>query len=286
MKDKIEQIEISDIDTFKNHPFRVNQDESFNELIESIKANGLINPIVVRRKGKRYELISGHRRKEVMELLGNEYISAIVKDLSDDEATIEMVDSNIYRDKILPSEKAFAYKMKFDAIKHQGKRCGPEVQKLNSTESIGKSYGESEKNVRRYIRLTNLIPDILKLVDNTVLYDKKTHLTMGIKPAVELSYLNKDEQQLVYETIKYSDSTPSHAQAIKIKELSKAKELNFNSLEEIMSQNKGIQNETISFNKNKIESALPIELMQRDKRYIEEYIIKAINYYNKKQKEL
>ncbi|MBE6161856.1 MAG: ParB/RepB/Spo0J family partition protein, partial [Firmicutes bacterium] len=278
MKDKIEQIEISDIDTFKNHPFRVKPDESFYELVESIKNNGLLNPIVVRKKGDRYELISGHRRKEVMELLGNEYINAIVKDLSDDEATIEMVDSNIYRDKILPSEKAFAYKMKFDAIKHQGKRSGPEVQKLNSTEVIGKSSGESEKNVRRYIRLTNLIPDILKLVDNTVLYDKKTHLTMGIKPAVELSYLNKDEQQLVYETIKYIDATPSHAQAIKIKELSKAKELNFNSLEEIMSQNKGIQNETISFNKNKIESALPIELMQRDKRYIEEYIIKAINY--------
>ena len=281
MKDKIEQIEISDIDTFKNHPFRVKQDESFYELVESIKNNGLLNPIVVRKKGNRYELISGHRRKEVMELLGNEYINAIVKDLSDDEATIEMVDSNIYRDKILPSEKAFAYKMKLDAIKHQGKTSGTGCHKSRDTIS-----NESGRQIQNYVRLTNLIPDILKLVDNTVLYDKKTHLTMGIKPAVELSYLNKDEQQLVYETIKYIDATPSHAQAIKIKELSKAKELNFNSLEEIMSQNKGIQNETISFNKNKIESALPIELMQRDKRYIEEYIIKAINYYNKKQKEL
>ena len=281
MKNKIEQIEISDIDTFKNHPFRVNQDESFNELLDSISKNGLLNPIIVRKKDNRYELISGHRRKEAMELLGNEYISAIVKDLSDDEATIEMVDSNIYREKVLPSEKAFAYKMKLDAIKHQGKTSGTGCQK--SRDIIGV---ESGRQIQNYVRLTYLIPDILKLVDNTVLYDKKTHLTMGIKPAVELSYLNKDEQQLVYETIKYSDSTPSHAQAIKIKELSKTKELNFNSLEEIMSQNKGIQNETISFNKNKIESALPIELMQRDKRYIEEYIIKAINYYNKKQKEI
>lgn len=281
MKDNIVKIKISEIDRFMNHPFRVNQDESFNELIESIKNNGLLNPIIVRKKNNRYELISGHRRKEVMELLGKEYIEAIIKDLNDDEATIEMVDSNIYREKVLPSEKAFAYKMKLDAIKHQGKRSGTGCQK--SRDIIGL---ESGRQIQNYIRLTNLIPEILKLVDDTVLYNKKNLLTMGIKPAVELSYLNKDEQQLVYETIKYCSLTPSHAQTIKIRELSKSKELNFNTLDEIMSQNKGNQNETISFNKSKIESALPIELLQRDKKYIEKYIIEALNYYFSYKKNL
>lgn len=175
MKDNIVKIKISEIDRFMNHPFRVNQDESFNELIESIKNNGLLNPIIVRKKNNRYELISGHRRKEVMELLGKEYIEAIIKDLNDDEATIEMVDSNIYREKVLPSEKAFAYKMKLDAIKHQGKRSGTGCQK--SRDIIGL---ESGRQIQNYIRLTNLIPEILKLVDDTVLYNKKNLLTMGI----------------------------------------------------------------------------------------------------------
>ncbi|MGN1268816.1 MAG: ParB/RepB/Spo0J family partition protein [Candidatus Aphodocola sp.] len=276
MNDTFVQIKIIDIDNFKNHPFKVTHDNSFNELLDSIEKSGLLNPIVVRKKKNRYELISGHRRKEAMELLGKEYISAIIKELNDDEATIQMVDSNIYREKILPSEKAYAYKMKLDAIKHQGKTSGTGCQK--SRDIIGV---ESGRQIQNYIRLTYLIPDILKLVDNTVLYDKRNSLTMGIKPAVELSYLNKDEQQLVYETIKYTNSTPSHSQAILIKKLSKSKDLNFNTLEEILSQNKGNQNETISFNKNKIEQVLPVELVQRDKRYIEEYIINAIIFYNK-----
>lgn len=280
MSDEIIQIEISDIDSFKNHPFKITHDDSFNELLDSIEKNGLLNPIVVRKKKNRYELISGHRRKEAMELLGNRYINAIIKELNDDEAIIQMVDSNIYREKILPSEKALAYKMKLDAIKHQGKTSGTGCQK--SRDIIGV---ESGRQIQNYIRLTYLIPDIMKLVDNTILYDKRNRLTMGIKPAVELSYLNRDEQQLVYETIKYSGSTPSHSQAILIKKLSKSKELNFNTLEEILSQNKGNQNEKITFNKSKIEQVLPLELLQRDKRYIEEYIIKAIICYNKETKE-
>ena len=280
MSDEIIQIEISDIDSFKNHPFKITHDDSFNELLDSIEKNGLLNPIVVRKKKNRYELISGHRRKEAMELLGNRYINAIIKELNDDEAIIQMVDSNIYREKILPSEKALAYKMKLDAIKHQGKTSGTGCQK--SRDIIGV---ESGRQIQNYIRLTYLIPDIMKLVDNTILYDKRNRLTMGIKPAVELSYLNRDEQQLVYETIKYNGSTPTHSQAILIKKLSKSKELNFNALEEILSQNKGNQNEKITFNKSKIEQVLPLELLQRDKRYIEEYIIKAIICYNKETKE-
>lgn len=275
-------IKLSDIDSFKNHPYKIDKDNSFNELVDSIRKNGLLNPIIVReKKNGRYEMISGHRRKLALETLGEKEIKANVKDLTDDEATILMVDSNITRDIILPSEKAYAYKMKNDAIKHQGKKTsGPEVQK---------SEEESDRNIRRYIRLTHLIPELLDLVDNSVIHDKRTYLTMGIKPAVELSYLNKDEQELVYAGITYNDLTPSHGQAIKIKELSKNKELNYDSLEDILIQNKGNQNEKISFNKEKIESVLPLNLLNRDKRYIEKYIIDAIVKYkelNLKQDDL
>ena len=258
----LERIKLSDIDNFKNHPYKVENDESLEELKESIKTSGLLNPIIVRPKENgRYEMISGHRRKLALELLGEKEVNATVKELSDDEATILMVDSNISRERILPSEKAKAYKMKYDAMKQQGKKVsGPEVQN---------SEIESDRNIRRYIRLTNLIPELLELVDNSVTHDKRTFLTMGIKPAVELSYLNKDEQELVYASITYNDLTPSHGQAIQIRELSKNKKLDYDSLENILTQNKGNQNEKISFNKEKIESVLPLDLLKRDKRYIE-----------------
>lgn len=276
------KIKLSEIDSFKNHPYKVERDESFNELMGSIKSNGLLNPLIVRPKENgKYEMISGHRRKLALELLGEKEVSVNIKELSDEEATILMVDSNITRERILPSEKALAYKMKYDAIKHQGKKTsGPEVRKLED---------ESERNIRRYIRLTHLIPELLELVDNSVIHDKRTYLTMGIKPAVELSYLNKDEQELVYAGITYNDLTPSHGQAIKIRELSKNKQLDYDSLEEILTQNKGNQNEQISFNKEKIESVLPIGLANRDKRYIEKYIINAIVKYkefNQKEEEM
>lgn len=276
------KIKLSEIDSFKNHPYKVERDESFNELMDSIKSNGLLNPLIVRPKENgKYEMISGHRRKLALELLGEKEVSVNIKELSDEEATILMVDSNITRERILPSEKALAYKMKYDAIKHQGKKTsGPEVRKLED---------ESERNIRRYIRLTHLIPELLELVDNSIIHDKRTYLTMGIKPAVELSYLNKDEQELVYAGITYNDLTPSHGQAIKIRELSKNKQLDYDSLEGILTQNKGNQNEQISFNKEKIESVLPIGLANRDKRYIEKYIINAIVKYkefNQKEEEM
>ena len=278
----LERIKLSDIDNFKNHPYKVENDESLEELKESIKTSGLLNPIIVRPKENgRYEMISGHRRKLALELLGEKEVNATVKELSDDEATILMVDSNISRERILPSEKAKAYKMKYDAMKQQGKKVsGPEVQN---------SETESDRNIRRYIRLTNLIPELLELVDNSITHDKRTFLTMGIKPAVELSYLNKDEQELVYASITYNDLTPSHGQAIQIRELSKNKKLDYDSLENILTQNKGNQNEKISFNKEKIESVLPLDLLKRDKRYIEKYIINAIVKYkelNLKEKDL
>ena len=269
---KKQKILLSKIDSFKDHPFHVNNDESLKELANSIKENGLYTPLTVRLKEDgRYELISGHRRKAAMELLGITETEAYVKELTDEEATNEMVDSNMYREKILPSEKAFAYKMKYDAIKHQGKKTsGHDVQKLDD---------KSDRNIRRYIRLTNLIPELLQLVDDTVLKDKRTALTMGLLPAVELSYLNKEEQKLVYMGITYEDLTPSHGQAKQLRKLSNEGNITFDSVEEILCKSKGNQQEQISFNKERIEKVLPTELLKRDKRYIEQYIIKAIENY-------
>ena len=273
---KKQKILLSKIDSFKDHPFHVNSDESLKELANSIKENGLYTPLTVRLKEDgRYELISGHRRKAAMELLGITETEAYVKELADEEATIEMVDSNMYREKILPSEKAFAYKMKYDAIKHQGKKTsGHDVQKLDD---------KSDRNIRRYIRLTNLIPELLQLVDDTVLKDKRTALTMGLLPAVELSYLNKEEQKLVYMGITYEDLTPSHGQAKQLRKLSNEGNITFDSVEEILCKSKGNQQEQISFNKERIEKVLPTELLKRDKRYIEQYIIKAIENYKQQE---
>jgi len=282
MKDNLVKINLNEIDSFEGHPFLVNKDDSLKELVHSIKLNGLLNPMIVRKKDNgRYEMISGHRRKAALEILGISESDVIVKELNDDEATIFMVDSNMYRETILPSERAFAYKMKMDAMKHQGKTTSdPQGPKLSS-EIVGKKLGDSATNVKRYIRLTYLIPELLKLVDETVLKTNKDGLTMGIKPAVELSYLGYAEQKLVLGVIEYSLVTPSHAQTIKIRKLAKEKKLDFNTLEKLLDEKKGNQNEQIAFNKNKIENVLPNNIKKRDKRYIEQYIIKAIIEYSK-----
>ena len=283
----IVKIKLSEIDTFEKHPFQVNKDDSLKELVLSIKNNGLLNPVTLRKKKDgRYEMISGHRRKAAMELNGDLEIDAYIKELNDNEAVIEMVDSNMYREKILPSEKTFAYKMKLDAIKHQGRTSATEYPKL-STSLIGEQYGDESSTVKNYIRLTNLIPELLSLVDNTVKYDKRTYITMGMKPAVELSYLNKEEQRLIFNYIEYEEKTPSHAQTKIIRGLSKKKELDFNSLDKLLHQNKGNQNEQISFNKEKILEVVPIEYRSRDKRYLEQYVIEAIvHYQNCKKKNI
>lgn len=286
MKDNLVKINLNDIDSFEGHPFSVNKDDSLKELVHSIKLNGLLNPMIVRKKDNgRYEMISGHRRKTALEILGISESEVIIKELNDDEATIFMVDSNMYRETILPSERAFAYKMKMDAMKHQGKTTSdPQGPKLSS-EIVGKKLGDSATNVKRYIRLTYLIPELLKLVDETVLKTNKDGLTMGIKPAVELSYLGYAEQKLVLGVIEYSLVTPSHAQTIKIRKLAKEKKLNFDALEKLLDEKKGNQNEQIAFNKNKIENVLPNNIKKRDKRYIEQYIIKAIIEYSKQNTE-
>ena len=191
---EIIKIKISEIDDFKDHPYKVELGDELNDLVESIKLNGLLVPIVVRRKeDNRYELLSGHRRKKVYEILGLEEIGAIVKDLNDDEAIIFMVDSNMYREKLLPSEKAFSYKMKMEAIKHQGKILGHYDTKLRSDEKIAKNSNDSARQIQRYIRLTYLIPELLEIVDNSGKLKDKPNLTMGLLPAVELSFLSKHE---------------------------------------------------------------------------------------------
>lgn len=279
MKEVI-KIKLNNIDDFENHPFQVRNDESLKELTDSIRENGLLNPLVVRKKQNgKYEMLAGHRRKLALELNGITEADCYIKELDDNEATIYMVDSNIYRNKILPSEKAFAYKMKLEAIKHQGKRNSSTqiVQKLNSVELLAKVGGESREQVRRYIRLTYLIPELLEIVDDTVKYDKRIYLTMGLTTAVELSYLNKDEQKLLYNTIIYEDLIPSYAQAIRIRKLSQKDKL---TLEKILDEKKGNQNDRISFNKEKIEAVLPKDLLKRDKRYIEQYVIEAIENFN------
>ena len=271
------KILIKDIVPFKDHPFRIEEDDAMKSLIESINTSGLINPVIVRQKNDKYEMISGHRRLKAMELLGESEIEATIKELTDDEATILMVDSNCQRERMLPSERAFAYKMKLDAIKHQGKVTSRhDGAKLRSADNISE---ESARQVQRYVRLTYLIPELLYIVDDTFKYGKNRLLTMGLLPAVELSYLTKDEQKLVYAEIQYTETTPTHGQAKRLRELSKNKELDDEKVEAILDEKIGIQNERITFNRDKIVKELPYELTKRDKRYIEDYIVKAIQSY-------
>ena len=285
---EIIKININEIDDFNNHPFKVEEGSELDDLVDSIKRNGLLIPIIVRKKeDNRYELLSGHRRKKVYEILGLKVIDAIIKNLNNDEATIYMVDSNMYREKILPSEKAFAYKMKMEAIKHQGKTSCHNGTKLRSDEILSQKSNDSARQIQRYIRLTYLIKELLDIVDNTVKLKDKHKLTIGLLPAVELSYLSKQEQQVVYSVITYQDVTPSHSQAIRIKKLSVKQMITFDEVEKILLEQKRNQHEQISFNKSKIMSVLPFNLATRDKRYIERYIIEAIILYkNTNQRKL
>ena len=281
-------LKFKDIDAFKNHPFIVIENEEIMLLADSIERNGLLNPLVVREKeNKRYEMISGHRRKLAMELNGMDEAECIVLNLNDDEATIMMVDSNIYREKVLPSEKAFAYKMKYEAMKHQGKKeTSPQVvaKSKRSDELLGKLNNESKETVRRYIRLTKLIPEILSMVDNMFKGQKKDELRMSFTVAVDISYLTIEEQKLLYNTMTYLWATPSLHQSRNIKKLSEEKLLDFASLEEILSEEKGNQKEKISFNKERIESVLPKSILKKEKKEIEKYIIEAIKEYKNKTK--
>ncbi|MBR1386034.1 MAG: ParB/RepB/Spo0J family partition protein [Bacilli bacterium] len=275
MKEEIVELNVKDISDFPKHPFKINNDLNYEELKNSIIESGILVPTIVRKKDDgKYEMLSGHRRKKICEEQGIKKIPCIVKDISDEEATILMVDSNLQRDKILPSEKAMAYKMKYEAMKSMT----PSVSDKRKDEILGEQVGESREQIRRYIRLNNLIPELLQLVDDTVLKDKRSALTMGLRPAVELSYLSKDDQELVYEEITYEDLTPSHVQAKRIRELGEKGELDSDVLESIFLEQKPNQAKRLSFNEERIRKVLPKDI--KDYK-IEDFIIKAIESYSK-----
>lgn len=268
-KEKIEELELSLLDTFKNHPFKVINNEDLSKLKESINVNGVLEPIIVRKKDDRYEIISGHRRKYASELLGLKTIPCIIRDMTDDEATIYMVDSNMHRETILPSEKAKAYKMKLDALSHQGKSLGQLVPKQDSRDKVGEEAGESGRQVNRFIRLNELIPELLDKVDNK---------EIAFNPAVEISYLTKSEQEMLLEAMDYSDATPSHAQTIILKKLSQDGKLTNEKIMDMMSEEKPNQKSKIKISEDKLRSAIPKSV--RVDNY-EDFIFKAIDYYSK-----
>ena len=272
---RIYDIPIDLIDDFPDHPFKVNQDEDMKLLAASIKEQGLITPVTLRPKDDgRYEMVSGHRRKEACKLVGLTTIKADVRELSKDESIILMVESNLQRSVILPSEKAFSFKMRLEAMKRQGKRNDltsvPAAQKSKvSREVLGDIVGESQDNIRRYIRLTELITPLLDLVDRG---------NIALRPAVELSYLSKEEQRMVYENILNYDCTPSHAQTIRMKKFSKDGKLTDAVIEAIMREEKPNQAEKIHIPLAQLRKYIPDNISYDDTR---EYILQALKFYKK-----
>ena len=271
---EIQEIPIHLIDDFPGHPFQIRMDEDMDQLVESIRQNGVITPVTLRPKSDgRYELVSGHRRKKACELAGLKTIKAEVKNLSREEAIIFMVDSNLQRTRILPSEKAFSYKMRLEAMNHQGKRyditLSPMGTKLRSDEELAQKTGDSRNQIQRYIRLTYLLPELLDMVDEG---------RIAFRPAVEISYLTKDEQKDLLETIRYEDATPSLAQAIKMKEFSQAGKLNADVILSIMCEKKPNQKEKYVLKAEKLKPYLPQNITPQQ---TEDYILKALEYYHR-----
>lgn len=286
---RVEEIPIDLIDDFPNHPYKVRMDDSMARLIESVSEHGVLEPALVRPKSDgRYEMVAGHRRKEASIHAQIPVMRCIVQDMTDDQAVIIMVDSNLHREEILPSEKAFAYRMKLDAMKRQGKRTDltsdPVGQKLRgrySVEVLAEEAAESKSQVQRYIRLTYLIPSLLELVDNSVLKEKGT-MQIALRPAVELSYLTEQEQQELYDTITTEDCTPSHAQAIKMRQFSQNGRLNMDVILSIMQEEKPNQKEQFKMPKDRISKYFPPGTPTQK---IEDTIVKALELYRKRQRE-
>jgi len=286
-RETVRDIPLEEISDFPNHPFKVRMDESMMEMVDSVKQYGVLVPALVRPKPDGgYEIIAGHRRRKASELAEKQTLSCIVRDMTDDEATIVMVDSNLQREQILPSEKAFAYKMKLEAMKRQGKRTdltlSPVATKLDTAAILGQQSGESRDQVFRYIRLTHLIPEILDLVDNSVLKEKDI-LQIALRPAVELSYLTEKEQQDLFEIMESEDCTPSHAQAIKMRQFSQEGRLDANVLLSIMQEEKPNQVEQFKMPKERISKffspGTPAKKM-------EDTIVKALELYRKRQRDM
>jgi len=273
-KEEIINLPLSKLSPFENHPFKVTQDDDFQKLIDSIKENGILIPAVARPKGDSYELISGHRREFACRMLGIDTMPVLVRELSDDQAVIAMTDSNVQRENILPSEKAFAYKMKMDAVKRQAGRP------KNNSSQVGTKYradvlvaqntGDSRNQVQRYIRLTELIPQLLNMVD-----EKK----IAFNPAVELSYLPKEQQVTLLSAMEAEQSTPSLSQAQKFKSMSADGSLTEDSMMELMREQKSNQKELVKIPYDKVKSIIKRDLSPKE---LEEFIIKAVADYQKK----
>ena len=268
LKPKVEEIALDLIDGFENHPFSVKDDEDMQNLVKSISENGVLVPCLARENGERYELISGHRRKAACKLLGITTLPIIIKDMTREEAIITMVDSNIQREHILPSEKAFAYKMKMDALSHQGKTSTQVVSKLRSNEKVGEDSGESRETVRRYIRLTYLNKQLLDMVDEG---------RIAFTPAVELSYLNEIEQQDLAEMISQCDATPNLSQACRLKAISQEKGLTPEEISAIMTEKKANQKPMFKIHYEKLQAVAP-KIKEND---FEAFVIEACKRHYK-----
>ena len=275
---KIRDIPISEIDEFPDHPFKVLMDEDMEQLVESIKRNGVMTPATVRLKEDgRYELISGHRRKKACELAELETLKCEVKELTRDEAIIVMVESNLQRSVILPSEKAFAYKMRLEAMNRQAGRPSkdnltPMVSDLDTTrtnEKLGKEVGESREQIRRYIRLTELVPEILQMVDER---------QIAFRPAVEISYLTEEQQYTLLEAMEYNDATSSLAQAIKMKKYNQDGKLTSEVIQSIMEEEKPNQKEKPAFRDERITKLIPKTVPRGQET---DFVVKALEFYNR-----
>ena len=281
-RESVREIPLEEISDFPNHPFKVKMDESMADMAESVKQYGVLVPALVREKPEGgYEMIAGHRRKMASELAEKKEIPCIVRNLTNDEAIIIMVDSNLQREQILPSEKAFAYKMKLDAMKRQGKRTDltsePVAWKLKGKESaeiLGQQVGESKDTVRRYIRLTELITPILDMVDSG---------KIAIRPAVELSYLPKEQQTILLDTMQLEDCTPSHAQAIKMRKFADEGRLNEDVILSILSEEKGNQKEQFRMPKERISRYFSPGTPAKQ---MEDTIVKALELYRKRERSM
>lgn len=282
--DVVLDLPLDQIGDFPNHPFKVRQDEAMMEMMESVQLHGVLVPGLVRQLADgSYQMVSGHRRKLASRLAGLDTLPCIVRDLTDDEAIIVMVDSNLQRERVLPSEKAFAYKMKLEAMRRQGKRTDltstPVVEKLKGKDAlssaiIGKAAGDSYEQVRRYIRLTYLLPEILEMVDDS---------KIAFRPAVELSYLAEKEQRILYDAMGHADCTPSLAQAIKMKSFSREGKLTEAVIRSIMAEEKPNQKEQFRIPKERISKYFKPGTPART---MEDTIIKALDYYRKRQREM
>ncbi|NBJ04244.1 ParB/RepB/Spo0J family partition protein [Lachnospiraceae bacterium] len=271
---KIREIPIAEIDEFPDHPFKVLMDEDMEQLVDSVRRSGVMTPATVRQKEDgRYELISGHRRKKACELAGLETLKCEIKELTRDEAIIVMVESNLQRTTILPSEKAFAYKMRLEAMDRQGQRVDltstPVVSKSRSNEELADRVGESREQIRRFIRLTELVPEILQMVDER---------QIAFRPAVEISYLSEEQQYTLLEAMGYNDATPSLAQAIKMKKFMQEGKLTDGVIQSIMQEEKPNQKQKPAFKDERITKLIPKSIPRGQET---DFVVKALEFYNR-----